>query len=119
MSCRASAGECDAIESCDGVAHTCPDDLLAPNGAPCAMGVCLDGACTDDGAGARGGANGGNGGTGGIVGTGGSAGAAEPPASDDGGCGCELPGRQHPRPQAGWLLAVLGLGVTARRRYAQ
>ncbi len=34
--CRAPAGECDAAELCDGAQPSCPPDVFAPSGAPCA-----------------------------------------------------------------------------------
>jgi Galactose oxidase, central domain/K319L-like, PKD domain/Bacterial TSP3 repeat/Kelch motif len=33
--CRASAGPCDAAETCDGAAFTCPTDALSPKGTVC------------------------------------------------------------------------------------
>lgn len=35
--------------------------------------------------------------------------------TEEGGCGCELPGRRHPRPEPSWILALFGLGLIARR----
>jgi cysteine-rich repeat protein len=51
LTCRAAAHQCDAVESCDGTATTCPADAMAPAGT-----ACNDGSdCTDpdscDGAG--------------------------------------------------------------------
>lgn len=37
--CRAAVDECDAAEICDD-AGSCPDDVLAMAGAPCAAGIC-------------------------------------------------------------------------------
>lgn len=46
--CRAAAGDCDAPESCDGKALTCPADTLADNGKACSAGICVNGTCTTE-----------------------------------------------------------------------
>ena len=63
-------------------------------------------------AGAGGGGTGG-GGKGGSSGAGAGNGANIEDVGDDGGCGCAVPGRSG---QGGWVLAVLGLALAARRR---
>ena len=49
--CRASAGECDVAEACDGTSPACPSDGFAPATTPCTTdgNVCTDDQC--DGAG--------------------------------------------------------------------
>ena len=51
--CRASAGECDAAETCTGTSATCPADVVVGNGTPCTndgnpctADVCSSGSCT-------------------------------------------------------------------------
>lgn len=75
--CRAAAGACDAAETCNGAALTCPADAPIEDGFLCPGGVCKAGVCVDpSGSGGNGGAGGssGNGGNGGAGGSGGSAG---------------------------------------------
>ena len=44
--CRASAGECDAVEACTGQSDACPADADAPDGMSCgAGGFCQSGDC--------------------------------------------------------------------------
>lgn len=45
--CRASAGECDVAERCDGTSRVCPVDLARPDGLACSgtSGVCGGGVC--------------------------------------------------------------------------
>jgi spore coat protein A len=45
--CRASLGECDPEETCDGVGELCPADTVDPAGTPCADdgNVCTDDQC--------------------------------------------------------------------------
>ncbi len=43
--CRASAGECDAAEVCDGLNPVCPSDETTPDGTACTDGFCSDGTC--------------------------------------------------------------------------
>ncbi len=38
--CRATTGECDIEEMCDGVSTTCPDDSFVMTGTACAEGFC-------------------------------------------------------------------------------
>jgi len=45
--CRGAREACDIAETCDGAAVTCSADLVAPNGAACPDGVCLNGTCTN------------------------------------------------------------------------
>ena len=52
--CRAAAGDCDAVEVCDGASAACPEDAARPAGTMCrpAMGTCdvaetCDGSSTD------------------------------------------------------------------------
>ena len=51
--CRASAGECDVAEFCDGLNHDCPTDGFVTEGAvceeddnPCTDNICLGGVCS-------------------------------------------------------------------------
>ncbi|MCC6333164.1 MAG: putative Ig domain-containing protein [Myxococcales bacterium] len=43
--CRASGGECDVEETCDGTATTCGSDAARPDGVACTGGVCGGGVC--------------------------------------------------------------------------
>lgn len=44
--CRSATGDCSAAEVCSGMSAACPDDVDAPDGAPCTGGgFCKDGAC--------------------------------------------------------------------------
>lgn len=45
LECRASTGECDAPEVCDGSGLGCPADGPAADGTKCSIGVCQKGAC--------------------------------------------------------------------------
>jgi MYXO-CTERM domain-containing protein len=104
--CRASAGECDAAEVCDGASGTCPDDAAEPDGTACSDGVCQSGSCEPQG-------NGGSGGTPSAGGSGGSDGATLP--QQDGGCGCRIAGEPPADDRAGWL-ALVGLALVGARR---
>ena len=46
--CRASGGECDPPETCDGARVECPVNAAIKDGAPCATGVCAANACVAD-----------------------------------------------------------------------
>lgn len=97
----------------------------------CALGVATGCGDDDDGGktatgGTGGGATGGSGGTpgsggatGGVGNFGGlNQGGGSSSSSDDGGCGCAVPGSERDRPGA-WLLGLLGLGLIAARRGAR
>lgn len=43
--CRASVGECDAEEMCDGTSPVCPTDVSVEFGTECAMGFCFGQVC--------------------------------------------------------------------------
>jgi hypothetical protein len=105
--CRASAGECDAAESCDGTSGDCPADAGEQDGTACSDGVCEDGSCEPEGSGGSGATPSSGGG-----GQGGSGGSAPP--QQDGGCGCRIVGQQDDD-AAGWLL-LLAVGLAAGRR---
>jgi len=55
--CRAATGPCDLAETCDGIAVTCPEDALQPDGWSCGdtgsecvnQDTCLAGVCQDNG----------------------------------------------------------------------
>jgi hypothetical protein len=108
--CRASAGECDAAESCDGTSGDCPADASEPDGTACSDGVCEDGSCEPQGSGGSGAAPS----TGGEGGEGGSGSGSSAPPEQDGGCGCRIVGQQDDD-AAGWLL-LLAVGLAAGRR---
>lgn len=111
--CRASAGECDVAESCDGAANDCPPDANSPDGTTCPDGVCSSGVCK--GAGGAGGM-GGTGGTGGTGESSSSSSGGNPP-SNEGGCACRAASSQ---PTSFGALTLLGVALLiARRRLAR
>ncbi|MBX3125493.1 MAG: lamin tail domain-containing protein [Polyangiaceae bacterium] len=84
-------------------------------------GAGTGGAGTGGGAatGGSGGTPGSGGATGGVGNFGGlNQGGGSSSSSDDGGCGCAVPGGERDRPGA-WLLGLLGLGLIAARRGAR
>ncbi|MEZ4312375.1 MAG: hypothetical protein R3F14_30465 [Polyangiaceae bacterium] len=110
--CRASTGDCDPAETCDGASDTCPADAKAPSGA----GSCIDssGGAGGGGAGGAGGAGGGQGGSnnGGEAGNGGQGGADQ-----DSGCDRRAAGTP-PTDSPYSKLSVVGLALLGawRRR---
>jgi MYXO-CTERM domain-containing protein len=118
--CRASSGECDTDESCDGTAVDCPADMNEPNGTTCTGGTCMDGLC--EGGGGSGGASSSSGAGGGSASsgtgaTGGSSGSGTNPGepNDESGCACHA---VSSRPSSGSHAAfpLLALALLAARR---
>ena len=100
--CRASSGQCDAAETCDGIDIACPADVDEPNGTACDDAdactdgdACVDGVCEPGmdtcvgGAGGQGGMGGlgGAGGAGGVGAAGGDGGGAAGGSGGEGGTG--------------------------------
>lgn len=113
--CRAAVDVCDEVEACDGVSAGCPEDGLAPDGEPCAGGVCMAGTCEPG----SGGAGGGAGGAGGApAGTGGDAGAgAAGDPGEEGGCTCRSASASSPAgASSGAMMGMLVLALAAIRR---
>lgn len=91
--CRASAGECDVEDRCDGFARECPADATRANGSTCSSGVCIGGACAAQAT---------------------DTGAPPPSASGEDGGGCATAARNDAR----WMgiLVAAALTAIARRR---
>lgn len=110
--CREAAGACDAVETCDGTARSCPVDEAAPDGSACDGGVCEGGACVDDGSG---GASSVSVSASSSASTSGAGGGETTPPVEEGG-GCTASGHKKVGPTALWLGILAALALRRRRR---
>ena len=137
VECRASAGACDLVETCDAASVMCPVDASAADGTSCADAdlcnggeLCSAGACAAAGAldcddldactadaceASTGCSHAPIAGCGVDAGAGSDAGVAPPPA--DGGCSCRAAGRSgRDGALSSIFLVALGLAFATRRR---
>jgi hypothetical protein len=105
----ARSDECHEAGSCNPATGACSNPPKA-DGAPCSLGVCLDGVCAPEGSGGAGG----EGATGGMsTGAAGAPGATGAP-SEDAGCSCRTARERARGPIAALSLLFVALGLARR-----